>query len=338
MIIENLINISPEFKTKIDVIKIYITLIISLIITILLLSNDIFYYKLCSKIILIYVSIDIFFSKKDSIFHHIFCYFLCSYITFNNVDLSIDSIIYKTMLQTETSTIFYMFRLIIDLYKNEIEKSRFNKIIKYYSYLNDIIFIILFYKLRINDYFYNVIQNDNMYFLINLYNKNSLIEDVKIFIGIYGLFTLNLYWFMIMFKKLYKQIVVNNKLSINSLVFSEYILKYTFYINLLIALNYYIKNYNKYTFLDLVGIFILSIASGNYHCSKYNYILDIYKQNEEKPINNSANAEYTAIAVKDEIRKYIKQKIKKLKRTSKFKNMDGKVRTEKDIKYNKSLI
>ena len=78
MIIEKIINISDETKKKIDIIKICTLLIISFIISfIITFTNNINYLNLCIYILIIYVKIDIFFSKNDSIIHHIFVYLLC---------------------------------------------------------------------------------------------------------------------------------------------------------------------------------------------------------------------------------------------------------------------
>jgi hypothetical protein len=55
---------------------------------------------------------------------------------------------------------------------------------------------------------------------------------------------------------------------------AEAILTTSFFINFYIAyVNYSVNIYtNSYYLLDLFGIFVLSVASGNYHYSKYKYL------------------------------------------------------------------
>ena len=277
MIIQRIINISPETIKKIELIKIYIFFIISIIISFLsIFYNTQYGLKICINIFITYVSIDIFFCKKDSILHHIFGYLLCKYIFENNVDMTENNYIYKTILHTEISSIFLSIKLLIDWYNTDIEKSKYNKlikIIKIYYHINDLIFLYLFYKLRIYDYFYNIIQNENTY--IEIYNNinNSIIKNIKIYISIYGLFIINIYWFSLIFKKLYKTIIVINFPKINTELCAEYILSYSFYINLFIVLKYYTENYHEYLLFDLVGVFLLSNISGIYHYEKYDYLI-----------------------------------------------------------------
>ena len=61
-----------------------------------------------------------------------------------------------------------------------------------------------------------------------------------------SLFILNIYWFSIICKKLYKTIIINNFSKINTELCSEYILSYSFYINLFIVLKYYTENYCEF--------------------------------------------------------------------------------------------
>jgi len=170
MIIQRIINISPETIKKIDLIKIYIFFIISIIISFLsIFYNTQYSLKICLNIFITYVSIDIFFSTPDSVLHHIFGYLLCKYISENNIDMTQNNYIYKTILDTEISSIFLSIKLLIDWYNTNIEKSKYNKIIKIYYHINDLIFISLFYKLRVHDYFY-IIINFNKFIIFTFFN------------------------------------------------------------------------------------------------------------------------------------------------------------------------
>jgi hypothetical protein len=274
MIIQKIINISPETIKKIDLIKIYIAFFISLIMSFLsTFYNTQHVLNICLNIFITYVTIDLFFSTPDLVLHHIFGYLLCEYIFQNNVDMMKNNNIYKTFLNTELSTIFLSIKLLIDWYKTDIEKSKYNKVIKIYYIINDLIFISLFYKLRIHDFFFNIIQNENFYISIYSNIGDSIIKNIKVYIAVYGLFILNIYWVALIFKKLYKTIIINNFPSINNELYAEYILSYSFYINLFIVLKYYTENYHEYLLFDLFGVFLLSNISGLYHYEKYDYLI-----------------------------------------------------------------
>ena len=283
MIIQKFINISPETIKKIDLIKIYIAFIISFIISFLsIFYNNDYFLKICLNIFMKYVVIDVFFSTPDLIIHHILGYLSCQYILENNIDMMQYNNICKTLLNTELSTIFLSIKLLIDWYKTDIEKSKY---IKIYYPINDLIFLYLFYKLRIYDYFYNIIQNENLYKVIYYNIEDSIIKNIKIYSSIYGLFILNIYWFSLICKKLYKAIIVTNFPNLNTQICAEYILSYSFYINLFIVLKYYTKNYNKYLLFDLFGVFLLSNISGIYHYEKYMYLI----KNNNKTFDITSN-------------------------------------------------
>lgn len=266
MIIEKFINISPETKKTIDLIKIYIAFIISFIISFLsIFYNTNYYLQICLNIFTSYVSIDVFFSTPDLVLHHIFGFFACQFITENNIDFMINNDIYKTFFNTEFSTIFLSIKLLIDWYKKDIEKSKYIKFIKIYYTINDMIFLYLFYKLRIHDYFNNIIKNENLYITIYDNINNSIIKNIKIYTSIYGLFILNIYWFFIICKKLYKQVIVKLFPSIDNELNAKYIIN----INYLIIIYYYLKNIKKYVLFDLCYIFVYIFNFNDFYSIEY---------------------------------------------------------------------
>jgi hypothetical protein len=274
MIIQKFINISPETIKKIELIKIYSSLFVAFFMSVLsIFFNTQYFLRLSLKIFMVYVSIDIFFSTPDLILHHIFGYLSCEYHIDNNVNMMQNNYIYKTFLNTELTTVFLSIKLLIDWYKTDIEKSKYNKIIKIYYHINDLIFIFLFYKIRIYDSFKNIIQNEIFYKIVYENIGDSIIKNIKIYSSLAGLFILNIYWFSIICKKLYKTIIIKNFPKLNNELYAEYILSYSFYINLFIVLNYYLKNYHEYLLVDLFGVLLLSFTSGIYHYEKYEYLI-----------------------------------------------------------------
>jgi hypothetical protein len=137
--------------------------------------------------------------RISMLYHHIFslCIILFLYNHIYPVTYNIENknILIKNVLLTEISTMFLILNNII---KNN--KSIYCKII---NKINQIIFIITFVYSRIYNYFINIIINKEVnYFIINVTKSN--IHLIYMYIGIYGLFTLNIYWFYLIIKKYIK--------------------------------------------------------------------------------------------------------------------------------------
>jgi hypothetical protein len=89
-------------------------------------------------------------------------------------------------------------------------------------------------------------------------------------------FALNIYWFLIINKTLYKMLLKNTHFNTDKMC--HYICAYIHYLN--IPLTVYLYSYNNQTqnIYDIIGIIILSIASYLYH-------YDIYRKIHTKQIN-----------------------------------------------------
>ena len=96
-----------------------------------------------------------------------------------------------TIMTTEVTSIFYISRFYLP-----------KKSVLYF--INNAFFYVLYLKLRMIDYFFNVIHWDSqLYLLFDKYTPNSIGESSIIVIGCYGLYGLNLYWFYSMNRILY---------------------------------------------------------------------------------------------------------------------------------------
>jgi hypothetical protein len=153
-------------------------------------------FNFLQTIIGTYSIVDLYYSKSiDFKIHHILTLGLLYYNIVYNVHCSDLHIITYSFIKTEISSIFLILKYYLD------KKSAF-------YHINNIVFYILFFKLRIYDIYYNVIKYDSqIYTIINKYTPNSYYKSSILIVSCYGLYILNLYWFMLLSKILYKKIV-----------------------------------------------------------------------------------------------------------------------------------
>jgi hypothetical protein len=228
-------------------------------------NQSAYFLKLISYMLSGYLFCDLFIAKGDAIWHHIFC-LCCGYSGIQFIPMNLQYILFLPTFNTEISTIFFTTKLWLDEYKGKK-----NSIFNIFYGVNDLLFFSLFFKLRIYDYYFKIVQNPEAHTVIT----NNIVNDmdkILIYIGLYGLFGLNIYWFSIICKKLYKQIVIKMVPFLDSKKIAECMLTVSFFVNFYIAYVNYSVNMNSYHLFDLCGLFMLSIASGNYHYSKYKYM------------------------------------------------------------------
>jgi hypothetical protein len=245
----------------------------------LIIENGPKLYDKMFKIILINAVIDLFFIKKiDLILHHFLILGFTFYGYYYNINLdSIYYIIYY-IVNTEISSIFNIFRYWIPKNTN-------------IYIINGLIFYTSFFKYRIFDYYVNIISKDYLKLIIDKYSSSNYILSGILVSSTYGLFILNLYWFSILTKILFKMIRNNiiNPLfgyKINKDMIVQYLCSYVHYINIPLAIYLYhhkfIDNSNNHKIkylIDITGIVCLSISSYNYH-------YDIYKRLVSKEIDS----------------------------------------------------
>jgi len=151
-------------------------------------------------IILIYSFIDLFLTNNNSSkFHHIFSIIICYYCLYYNLhsdNSNSNNQLPLLFLKTETTSIF----LILTYYINE-------KSVLYI--VNGSIFYILFLKIRIIEYYSMTFdKNSNIYLIINKYSQDDKIHNYIFLYSFYGLFMLNIYWFLLINKKFYNKILL----------------------------------------------------------------------------------------------------------------------------------
>jgi len=192
-------------------------------------------------LILIYCLIDFTYAKTTIKIHHIFAVLLTSFIIYHDNPIGYEA--NRSILLIELSS--------IPLNINNILRIIYGKTNMYVWG----IFIVLFVKLRIIDYYHVMINNP----LAKMSDNNLYIAYC--YIGLIGLYLLNTYWLILIIQKINKRL----KLKSNS----EYILKYTCFIILLYML--YIHLFKRRIYIDLLGMLILTITS--YMCHNKLYLI-----------------------------------------------------------------
>jgi hypothetical protein len=150
----------------------------------------------CSYIVGLMCLIDFYFIKnKDMILHHTLVMCGLHYLNTHN-DLKQKDEILSVLLSSEISTIFLTMNNLLD---NKVIIKNINKVI--IKNINKCLFVSTFFYYRIYNYSYYLIFNKQIYIIFNKYSKNNF-EFFEIYIGIYGMFILNLYWSSLILNKI----------------------------------------------------------------------------------------------------------------------------------------
>ena len=205
-------------------------------------------------VIFSYCFVDLFFCKKEMILHHLLSLSAISFTILYNMSIYDSSYIYLAMMSTELSSIFLIFNYWISDSNNT-----FMKIVKS---INFILFTVVFTKLRVYDYYYFV-TNPETYTILSKYTGYDICASLHAYSGIFGLFILNLYWFSLICKKIYKNVIIQYVPKLNTDYTAELFLQYTFLINMYAVITKY--GSNDIFVYDVFGIAFLTICSFIFH-------------------------------------------------------------------------
>ena len=201
--------------------------------------------------------IDLFLTNTNDIrIHHIIILFIIFYNYYNDVKPEDRFLISYPLLKTEISSIFYVLKYWLS--KNS----------SFYT-INSLIFYGCFLKFRIIDFYYEVINNNyTLNIIFNKYSGSSSLMSYMLSFSCYGLYLLNIYWFMIINKILFKSI--SKIININKESICHYLCAYLHCINIPLSIYLYSYNKDEKNILDVTGIMILSTTSYLYHSDIYN--------------------------------------------------------------------
>lgn len=152
-----------------------------------------FYVIPCSNIVGIMCFIHLFYVKKnDMLIHHISVLSMIHYMNTHD-DIENRKEIISVILSVKTSTIFLALNYLLE------NSSAVNL-----KKINSVAFVSTFIYYRIYNYSYYLILDKNIHNTLFIYSKNNF-EYCEIYIGLYGLFSLNIYWLCLIFKKIMGQ-------------------------------------------------------------------------------------------------------------------------------------
>lgn len=283
-------NVLMAFIPQVSTIQTINSVIVSCAVALLLLlyykNNNYYYLGIATKSVFVHCFTDLFLTRsKDIFFHHICVILFVTYKFLNNIQYQDDYFITISLLNTELSTFFYVFKLYMDdnnpcnnmrlshvnneLDKNELIKANNSIIFNTVYQINDLLFLLTFMKLRVFDLFVNIIRNNNVHNLVFNVSGYNILSNLHVYIGLYGLYLLNLYWFAIIMKKMYKYTVIKYFPNINSELISLKMQSYTYFYNLMQSIYIYSFYPNEVYIYDVFGIIALSMNSFTFHNSKY---------------------------------------------------------------------
>ena len=231
------------------------------------------YLNLSLPVILSYFIIDFFVCKNDIKIHH-FLIILLIYFNYNHtVSIADSNITTISLYKTEISTIFYSLKIIM-------KNNTFFK--KYFSQVNDILFLTTFVKFRIYDMYSNVLVNPLFYSQMTKYT-DTIYKQILLYVPLYCFYGLNVYWLVIMCKILAKPIIKKCK-SYDLIKVREYLTQYTMFFNIFITGYIYSFFQKQSVIFDMTGTCILALNSYIYHNNIYTFLSknkQIYYLNNE---------------------------------------------------------
>ena len=232
-------------------------------------DKEIISYTTSTNLVSSYATFDLLFYKlsPDLIIHHI----LVLYVTFYNYyygylyETNYRDLMIEICLYFEISSIFMAFQTIHD--KLLPKKDKNHTIL---SMLLQFLFMGTFYKYRIENFYKEFVLNSDLHnhiYDICEKSENSILCKSHTYNIYIGFFMLNIYWFTIMIKILYKKSGLKDIFKKLSISFFENILTYTLLLTSLYMIYFYtiLNDYKPLYLYDIIGTFILGIASMKYH-------------------------------------------------------------------------
>ena len=226
----------------------------------------------------LHCTVDLAFTSSPEIwFHHFIVISFRIFQWIYDVDLTKTDFLMVELVRSELSTFFLAMRHILKYVNQTNHKTTLTKTLESW---NETAFVISFIWIRLWLYVNNAILDPELY---RLSNFNITVQQPFAIVWIYGtVFTflsLNLYWFSLILKTLFKKLIPNWA-TIQHAIRSELILEYTFYFNIFIAFQNYhqriLNHANPNEFwnglVDMIGIINLAANSHEYHYQAGEYL------------------------------------------------------------------
>lgn len=220
------------------------------------------------EVINYYLWADLFICKKDMYFHHLLVIKMIDFYkrSISHIPGTEEYIPY--ILLAELSSFWLILNIYIEYYKDKYKNMKFLNTL---YILNSVFFISTFTYTRIYIFGKNIIYEPKLY---NHLYENLKKSDYYTFITLlYGFYFLNIYWYMIIIKKIVK--FLNKGGFLLSLITCEKIVKYTYLSSFVYSIYKYRFDKIKYYF-DIFGIFLLTVTSYLFHDKIYKELILLY--------------------------------------------------------------
>jgi len=213
-------------------------------------------YDLLLPVVLVHAGADMFMTKSyDLKLHHACVFGVIFYNNYHNVLAEDRFLFLYPLINTEITSIFYVLKYWLP--SNT-----------WWYHANTLLFYVSFLKLRIYDFYWKVIYNHIPFdILIQKYSETNYYTSSILVLSCYGLYTLNLYWFSIMNKILYK--TISKVVHINTSQLCHQLCGYLHWVNIPVAVCIYAFHPRQQYIFDVVGITVLSVYSYQYHREVY---------------------------------------------------------------------
>ena len=214
--------------------------------------------------------------SNDLKIHHLCIFGVIFYNYYYNVSPEYSFLFLYPLLKTEISSIFLVLKYWLPNNTNVY-------------FINMILFYLSFIKFRIYD-FYNEILYCNISF-DTVFQKYSFTYSMTDYIltnmfslSCYVLFFLNIYWFLLIDKILYK--IIAKMVNINTDILCHLYCSYTYLVNIPLAVYIYSYAPDVKNVFDITGVCCLSVTSYVYHydsyCQLHNKKIEIYDSIDDK--------------------------------------------------------
>ena len=215
-----------------------------------------------------YLYYDLLVCKKDMYLHHLIVIKIIDFYqkSIRHVPGTEEYIPY--ILLAELSSFWLILNIYIEYYKEKYKNIKFLNIV--YS-INSVFFILTFTYTRIYIFGKKIIYNNLLH--DNLYENLEKGDYYTFIILLYSFYFLNIYWYMIIIKKIVK--LLNKSGFILSIFQCEKILQYTYLSSFIYSIYRYGYSEIKYYF-DIFGIFLLTVTSYLFHNRIYNQLILLY--------------------------------------------------------------
>lgn len=231
------------------------------------------YRYMSVPILFLQLSVDLPFVSTDLKIHHFLGICICLAKYFFHINNYDDWHLIKSIYKTELSTFFYIFKYWLE------EDNAFTKRLSHnqkciLQKINNMFFYLSFFKFRIYDCTKNIFLNTNGFQIMETYTKGLFINQFIVYFGVTGLYILNLYWFTIMTKILFKPItksICSEKIAI---ITDQTFTQFSHFLNIPVVLYVYSMSPNESYIYDVMGILGLSLASYEFHKT----VANIYKR------------------------------------------------------------